>query len=188
MGFVDLFYITLISGLIGSSIAARKGGKYCAACYVVVEEIEYEISKVDPKKVLEVDGFRIDPQGNQMKRRTIPYARSETHLTEITEELCERMNQYALSTDKNTGEVKYVLTKSRDGNPVTLENVSMSSQTADELRNLCNAFIEDNDENMVEYFKQKHDDPKNDFCHNIAEVCDSEEEEEEDEDEAKDEL
>ena len=66
----------------------------------------------------------------------MPYARSETHLTEITEELCQRMNQYALSTDKKTGEVNYILTKSRDGNPVTLENVSMSSQTADELRNL----------------------------------------------------
>lgn len=46
------------------------------------------------------------------------------------------MNQYALSTDKETGEEKYILTKSRDGNPVKLENISMSSQTADELRHL----------------------------------------------------
>jgi len=46
------------------------------------------------------------------------------------------MNQYALSTDKETGEEKYILTKSRDGQPITLENVSMSSQTADELRHL----------------------------------------------------
>ena len=41
------------------------------ACHVVVDEIEHEISKVDPKKILELDGFRIDPQGNQMKRKTV---------------------------------------------------------------------------------------------------------------------
>ena len=38
---------------------------------MVVDEIEHEISKVDPKKILELDGFRIDPQGNQMKRKTV---------------------------------------------------------------------------------------------------------------------
>ena len=64
------------------------------------------------------------------------------------------MNQYALSTDKETGEEKYILTKSRDGNPVKLENISMSSQTADELRHLVSFCIYNSELSFyVEIFK-----------------------------------
>ena len=71
----------------------------------------------------------------------VPYAKSETYLTELTEELCQRTNQIALSIDKETDEVKQILTKSRDGKPFTLENISMRCQTADELRHLVSAKI-----------------------------------------------
>ena len=64
----------------------------------------------------------------------VPYARSETHLTEVMEKLCSDMNKYARSTDKETGKLKYVRTDSRNGKPVTLENVSISGDTAEKLR------------------------------------------------------
>ena len=61
------------------------------------------------------------------------YARSETHLTEVTEALCERMNQYAESTNSE-GVVRYVLTQSRDGKPLQLDNVSMGAESAERIK------------------------------------------------------
>lgn len=50
--------------------------------------------------------------------------------------MCDRMNQYALSTSKDTGVEKYVLTSSRDGKPISLENVSMGGENSEQLRHM----------------------------------------------------
>lgn len=174
---------------------SKKNQKLCAACHTIVDEIEYEISKVDPRKVLDIQGFRVDPTGNQ-KSKKVKYARSETHLTEVTETLCSRMNEYAESTN-DEGITRYVLTKSRDGGPITLDNVSMGADSAERLKHMCNSLIEDNEESIIDYFKKT---PKSlaaaqkEFCTEIAEVCeasdddDDEDEKDEDEDEGKSEL
>ena len=39
-----------------------------SACRAIVSEIEHNVSKVDPKKTIEVGSFRVDPNG---KTRTI---------------------------------------------------------------------------------------------------------------------
>lgn len=165
----------------------------CAACHVVVYEIEHEISKVDPHKVLEIEGFRVDPTGNQ-KSKKVKYARSETHLTEITEGLCDKMNEYAKSVNGETGDVSYVLTKSRDGTPLKLENVTFEAGDAEKLKHNCNSIIEDNEENIIEHFKKPHKNSKKVFCTDIAELCedddndDSEEETENEEKSSNEEL
>lgn len=64
----------------------------------------------------------------------IPYARSETHLTEVLEKICEKMSQYAESKDPTTGKISYIRTSSRDGSPVNLSNVSLSGEIAEKLK------------------------------------------------------
>ena len=46
------------------------------------------------------------------------------------------MNEYATSVNKETGEVKYVLTKSRNGEDITLEDVTMGSEDAENLKHM----------------------------------------------------
>ena len=53
---------------------------------------------------------------------------------EILENICERMNNYAESTDKETGRKSYIRTSSRTGEAVTLENISMSGDIAKTLK------------------------------------------------------
>jgi len=168
----------------GSVVGGKQKQMLCAACHVVVNEIENEISKVDPRKMLDIEGFRVDPNGNQVSKK-IKYARSETHLTEITEGLCERMNEYAKAVNGETGEVSYVLTKSRDGKPLKLENVTFQAGDADKLKHDCGSVIEENEENIIDYFKTVQKNSKKDFCTNVADLC---EEDDEDEEESKDEL
>ncbi|XP_057293211.1 protein canopy homolog 2-like [Hydractinia symbiolongicarpus] len=182
--FVNL--IIVVFGTCHSTLASKQKEKMCAACHVVVDEIEYEISKVDPNKVLEIEGFRVDPNGNQKKKK-LPYARSEVHLTEITESMCDKMNQYSQSVDKDTGKIKYVLTQSRNGEPLQLENVSMSGEIAEKLRHMCNSIIEENEENIIDYFKMKKENTKKEFCTSVAGLCHSESDKDEEEDDGEEE-
>ena len=52
------------------------------------------ISKVNPKKKIDVGGARLDRNGNIMSKN-IQYIKSETYLTELMEEICEKMEDYA---------------------------------------------------------------------------------------------
>ncbi|CAB4006928.1 Hypothetical predicted protein [Paramuricea clavata] len=141
----------------------NRKGLYCGVCKIIADEINWDILQVDPRKILEVESFRIDSRGNQ-RSKTIPYARSETHLIEILENVCERMNNYAESTDKKTGRKRYIRTSSRTGEAVTLENISMSGDIAKALKFACESVIEDHEEMIVDIFKQEREDTADELC------------------------
>lgn len=50
--------------------------------------MEKEIKKVDPRRRVEVSGFRLDPNG-QSKTKSIQYSKSETFLTELMDSICK---------------------------------------------------------------------------------------------------
>lgn len=156
--------------LVPSVIAKRDGELYCATCEVIIDEINYAISKVDAQKTIEIEGFRVDPHGNQ-KSKTIPYARSEVHLTEVTENLCSDMNKYAHTRDKSTNKLKLIRTDSRDGKAVTLENVSMNGDISERLRYVCDNIIEEHEEDIVKFFKKDRKNPVQGFCSKLTKLC-----------------
>ena len=55
---------------------------HAGACQGLFDEIEYVIGSIDPRKRIDVGGFRMDAKGKQVSK-SIPYATSETHLTEV---------------------------------------------------------------------------------------------------------
>ena len=168
MSEVTFLFLVMIAA--SFSDAARDKDFYCAACEVIAAEVEYAISKVDPKKTIEIEGFRVDPQGNQ-KSKSILYARSETHLTEVSENLCSGVNNYAQSKDKDTGRVKFVRTNSRDGEAITLENVSLSGDISDKLRFTCENIIEEHEEDIIKYFKKSRNNYVKGFCTKVTKLC-----------------
>lgn len=46
------------------------------------------INKVDPKKTVEIGGYRLDTDGNSRKK-VIRLSRSETYLTDLMETICK---------------------------------------------------------------------------------------------------
>ena len=66
------------------------------ACSLLVTHFELKIAGVDPKKKIEVGSFRVSPTGEQKGLKEIGYARSESHLTEIIEHVCDEAKQYKL--------------------------------------------------------------------------------------------
>ncbi|XP_067667786.1 protein canopy homolog 2-like [Haliotis asinina] len=143
---------------------------YCAVCRVMVDEMAWSISQVDPKKTLQAGSFRVDPKGNQALKE-IPYARSETHLTELVEEVCSRMNEYAQTTDDD-GKKSVVRTNSRNGKPLSLKNININREIQQQLRFYCESLIEEHEEDIIGLFKRKSL-PNADriICGDIAAAC-----------------
>ncbi|XP_031559385.1 protein canopy homolog 2-like [Actinia tenebrosa] len=172
--------VLVILGLIFQVHCQRDKSFQCSVCQIAVDEIEWEISKVDPKKVIEVESFRVDPTGKQSYSRKIPYARSETHLTELLENICDNMKQYAESTEPDTGKKTYVRTSSHDGSPVNLSNISMSGEIAEKLKHTCEDILGEHDEEVIEVLKHEHDNQKAALCSQILHLCPTGDEAQED--------
>ncbi|KAJ0059290.1 hypothetical protein NL108_014402 [Boleophthalmus pectinirostris] len=56
-------FVLLLSVLLGSCGAKRDAVVYCSACSAMVEEMIFSIGQIDPKKTVNVGGFRLSPDG-----------------------------------------------------------------------------------------------------------------------------
>lgn len=56
-----------------------------AVCRITVREMDKRIKKIDPTKMIEVSGFRMDSKDT----KSIPFVKSEMFLTELMEEICK---------------------------------------------------------------------------------------------------
>ncbi|XP_013922898.1 PREDICTED: protein canopy homolog 1 [Thamnophis sirtalis] len=71
------------------------------SCKALADELEYEIKKIGPRRTVNSGTFRLNPDGSRGKKK-IPFAKSETFLTDILENICDRMNDYKLEDDPVT--------------------------------------------------------------------------------------
>ncbi|KAJ7375340.1 Protein canopy 2 [Desmophyllum pertusum] len=175
----------IVTTLLSETWGAKDKELYCGVCHVIADELQWEISQVDPRKTLEVESFRVDPRGNQNTKK-IQYARSETHLIEQLDNMCEKMNSYAESTDPETGKKSYIRTSSRSGEAVTLSNVAISGDIAQKLKHVCESIIEDYDDDIIATFKKERKDPKTYMCRTTTGLCINDDDEYTDDEEEDD--
>lgn len=57
-----------------------------SVCRTTIREMEKRIKKVDPKKKVEISGFRMDSK----ETKSISFVKSEMFLTELMEEICKK--------------------------------------------------------------------------------------------------
>lgn len=123
-------------------------------CKAVVSEIEEEVAKVDPKKKIDVSGFRLDSDGNSVGKSVI-MAKSEMFLSEVMDKLCEKMDDYLRATYKKTG--KFTLLKIMiDGkmNPLSSEVDFIQDEDMNKsLGHYCLEFIENYEDVILKHFK-----------------------------------
>lgn len=65
-----------------------------AVCKATLVEMKHAISKVDPRKKVEVSGFRMDSK--DLKK--VPLIQSESYLTELMETVCKYL--YSIISSK----------------------------------------------------------------------------------------
>ncbi|TMS19066.1 Protein canopy-like protein 2 [Larimichthys crocea] len=134
----------LLCVLLSSSQAARPGQDMrCGACRALVDEMEWAISQIDPKKMIQTGSFRINPDGSQSIRE-VPLARSEGNLLELMESVCERMEDYGEHTDPSTNRKSYIRVKSRSGEAMDLSEATLDSRVTASLKFACETIVEHN--------------------------------------------
>ncbi|XP_027860009.1 protein canopy homolog 2 isoform X1 [Xiphophorus couchianus] len=158
--------------LLSFSRAARQGQDIrCGACRALVDEMEWAISQVDPKKMIQTGSFRINPDGSQSIRE-VPLARSEGNLLDLMESVCERMEDYGERTDPSTNRKSYVRVKSRTGEALDLSEAALDSRATSSLKFACETIVEHHEDEIIEFFAHETDNVKDKLCSKRTDLCD----------------
>ncbi|XP_043920717.1 protein canopy homolog 1 [Protopterus annectens] len=146
---------------------------YCGACKALVSELEYDISKLDPKKTIQVGSFRLNPDGTQT-RKEIPLARSETHLTELLENVCTKMSDYSLYVDPETQEKNYIRFAPRDNEQMgsfDFNNFQFNPENSEHMKHACESIVEEYEDEIISLFAQEADHVADKLCIEKSDLC-----------------
>uniref|UniRef100_A0AAY4C9S0 DUF3456 domain-containing protein n=1 Tax=Denticeps clupeoides TaxID=299321 RepID=A0AAY4C9S0_9TELE len=124
-------------------------------CMALADELNYSISQTDPKKTIHVGGFRLNPDGSLTDKK-VPFARSETHLTELLEGVCTSMSDYALYVDPDTKEKSYKRFAPRtekSGDFPDFKNFQFDGPDgSNSLKFACETIVEEFEEDIISLF------------------------------------
>ncbi|XP_068449466.1 protein canopy homolog 2 isoform X2 [Clinocottus analis] len=164
--------VVVVCLLLSVSQAAKPGQDIrCGACRALVDEMEWAISQVDPKKMIQTGSFRINPDGSQSIRE-VPLARSEGNLLELMETVCENMVDYGEKTDASTNRKSYVRIKSRNGEPMDLSEAALDSRVTGSLKFACETIVEQQEDEVIEFFAHETENVKDKLCSKRTDLCD----------------
>ncbi|KAK1151142.1 hypothetical protein AOXY_G33167 [Acipenser oxyrinchus oxyrinchus] len=160
------------AALLLQSVNGRRGQDlHCGACRALVDEMEWEISQIDPKKTIQAGSFRINPDGSQSIRE-VPFARSESSLLEVMERVCEKMSEYAEKLDPGSQRTVYERVASRDGRKMDLSGSSFDTRAAASLKFTCEGIVEKYEDELIEFFSHKTENVKDKLCSKRTDLCD----------------
>ncbi|XP_072524883.1 protein canopy-1 [Salminus brasiliensis] len=147
---------------------------YCAACLAIADELNYSISQIDPKKTVQVGGFRLNPDGS-LKEKTVPLAKSETHLSELLDEVCNSMSDYALYEDPETKEQSYKRFAPRsgdDGNFPDFKNFKFAGpEGSNVLKFACETIVEELEDEIISLFTREAEHVAQKLCSQVSGYC-----------------
>lgn len=147
----------------------------CLVCKATMNEMELAVSKVDPKKKIDVGDYRLDATGDSKKKKTILYAKSEMYLTELMETVCDRMDDYAKARYKRNGRPTVLKMMTETGmNPEMSEvDFVQEGDLNKSLKHLCLEVVEDHEEDILKMFMQEDVVKDTDIrlCSQVANIC-----------------
>lgn len=162
-----LFFMLLVPSLAIDSSLLK-----CEVCCRLVEEVQQNISSVDPSRVVQVANFRLDGNGDQHKH-TVPLGRSQMYLTEVMDSVCEKMNDYVRATFKNNGSL-IVMPLLLDGtmNPLMSEvDIVQDSDLNKSLQYYCEEIVSDVEDDLTSIMKSEVDNAVHSICTEAAQLC-----------------
>ncbi|KAM9323527.1 protein canopy-1 [Pholidichthys leucotaenia] len=168
--------MVVLSVFISGSHGKRNKVLYCSACKAIVDELNYSISKVDPKKTINVGSFRLNPDGS-MEDKRVPLARSETHLSELLDGVCNSMSDYALYVDPDTQQKEYRRFAPRvngaAGDFPDFTNFQFDGpEASNDLKFACETVVEElEDEIISAYSQDEQGNIHEELCNRLSDYC-----------------
>ncbi|XP_012135081.1 canopy family protein seele isoform X2 [Megachile rotundata] len=163
-----------------------------------MKEIEAELAKIDPSREIEIGNYRLDAQGNVIHKK-IPLSQSEVHISDVLDNICDRMADYVRATYKSNGKLTILnlMTPSGTMNPeMSKVDIVQDGDFNKSLKYYCEGVVEEFEDSIISMFTQKKDNIKKQLCTDTAKLCnptdfsyeDNEDTEQGDESEDHDEL
>ncbi|XP_034039798.1 protein canopy-1 [Thalassophryne amazonica] len=161
--------------LLGSCQGKRDTLLYCSACKAVVDELNYAVSQVDPKKTINIGSFRLDPDGT-MKDKKVPLARSETHLSELLEGVCDHMSDYALHVNPDTQQKSYRRFAPRSsevtGDFPNFKDFQFDGpEASNALKFACETIVEELEDEIISVFSRDTPPSVDHLCATVSDYC-----------------
>jgi len=132
----------------------------CLVCRATVNEFAWAVMRVDPKKMVDTGTWRINAEGNN-KRQVIPYARSQTHLMEVSETVCkENFEEYAQAKWKKSGKPTIIRLQTHTGNmnpDMGKVDIVPDDDLNKSLKFHCESTIEEAEDHFLEIFAGSED-------------------------------
>ncbi|KAK6302660.1 hypothetical protein J4Q44_G00270150 [Coregonus suidteri] len=147
---------------------------YCSACRAIVDELNYSISQIDPKKTIHVGAFKLNPDGSLTDRK-VPLARSETNLSELLDGVCGSMSDYALHVDPDTKKKQYkrFAPRSSDaGDFPDFNNFKFDGpEGSNALKFACESIVEEFEDDIISLFAKETDHVVDKLCNEVSDHC-----------------
>ncbi|KAM3865895.1 protein canopy-1-like [Diretmus argenteus] len=164
--------VVLLSVFINTSQGRRDKILYCSACRAIVDELNYSISLVDPKKTINIGSFRLNPDGT-MQDKKVPLARSETHLSELLDGVCDSMSDYALHVDPDTQDKRYMRFAPRSSGAAAdfpdFKNFQFDGPDASNaLKFACESVVEELEDEFISLFSQDAENELDQLCNRVT--------------------
>ncbi|XP_045721100.1 protein canopy homolog 2-like [Mirounga angustirostris] len=167
-------WLALVLGApLGAAEAQRSQDLYCGGCRALVDELDWETAQVDPKKTIQMGSFQINPDGHHLVVE-VPYAHSEAHLTGLLEEVCDRMKEHEDQTHPSTHRKNYVRVVDQNGesNELDLQAIRIDSDIRGTLKLACENIMEEQEDELIEFFSQEVDNVKDKLCRRRTDLWD----------------
>ncbi|XP_076732940.1 protein canopy-1 isoform X1 [Maylandia zebra] len=168
--------VMVLSVFTGSSQGKRDKVLYCSACKAIVDELNHSISQVDPKKTINVGSFRLNPDGT-MKDKKVPFARSETHLSELLDGVCNSMSDYALYVDPITQHKQYRRfaprsSASTDDFPDFKNFQFDGPEASNDIKFACETLVEELEEEIISVLsRDRQENVHEELCSRVSDYC-----------------
>ncbi|MEJ1277324.1 canopy FGF signaling regulator 2 [Cricetulus griseus] len=112
--------------------------------------------------------------GTAWARRSQDLHCGEAHLTELLEEVCDRMKEYGEQIDPSTHRKNYVRVVGRNGesSELDLQGIRIDSDISGTLKFACESIVEEYEDELIEFFSRESDNVKDKLCSKRTDLCD----------------
>lgn len=144
----------------------------CLVCTSIIGEIQKNITSVDVSRKIKVGGFRLNDDGNYDKK-VVPYWKSEIYLTELLDEVCQLMDNYARATNKTDGSPTIISLLADGGmNPIMSEvDLVQDTDLNKSLRYHCEDIVDEHLEILMEELRAENENLSAKICGEVAQLC-----------------
>ncbi|XP_050306238.1 protein seele [Anthonomus grandis grandis] len=146
----------------------------CLVCEASIKELTEVVSKTDNSRTVKIGGHRLDPQGNYDAPKTVPLGKSEIHISELMEKVCEKMDDYVRGLHKSNGTLTLFKMIGPNGQMNPLINDIEFVQDDDlnkSLKYYCESIVEEFEENIIKYYQKGEDNIETKFCIEDSHIC-----------------